>query len=59
MCRVVNADPLNDELRKRFSWGKSINYLMLYLYYMDVRQDNKLCHFISKIQKGINRRLRK
>lgn len=59
MCAVINPDGFNEEWRKLFNWCKSKDYITLYLYHMDVIQHNKLCHFIRKVQKGINRRMKR
>lgn len=57
-CCAMDNNGLNDEWRKLFSWCKHKRYFTLYFYYMDVYQKNKICHFIRRVQKGLERRLK-
>ena len=59
MCEVINSDGFNEEWSKLYNWCKHKRYFTLYFYYMDTMQHNKLCHFIRKIQKALERRLYK
>ncbi len=57
MCEVLNPAGLNEEWRKLFEWCMHKRYFTLYFYYMDVTQHNKLCHFIRRVQKAVERRV--
>ncbi len=57
MCEVLDPAGLNDEWTKLFGWCRHKRFITLYLYYMDVQQHNKLCHFIRKVQKALERHL--
>lgn len=59
MCQVLNPEGFNEEWAKLFDWCKYKRYITLYLYYMDVQHGNKLCHHIRKIQKKLERGIRK
>lgn len=59
MCAAIDPQGFNDEYTKLFNWCKKKDYITLFLYYMDVQHGNKLCHGIRRIQKGINRRIKK
>lgn len=59
MCQIVDASGFNDEWSKLYNWCRDRQYITLYLYHKDVIQHNKLCHVIRRIQKGINRRVRR
>ena len=59
MCEVINSDGFNEEWSKLYNWCKHKRYFTLYLYYMDTMQHNKLCRFIRRVQKSLERRLHK
>ena len=59
MCNALNPEVFNDDWRKLFNWCKNKRWMTLYLYYMDVQHDSKICHHIRRIQKAMERRLMK
>ena len=59
MCEVLDPAGLNEEWTKLFNWCKHRWFITLYLYHMDVIQHNKMCHFIRKVQKKLERGLKK
>lgn len=59
MCTVLDPEAFNDEWKKLFNWCKNRRWITLYLYYMDVQHGSKICHNIRRVQKAIERRLKR
>ena len=57
MCATMHTEGLSDEWVKLFNWCRGKRYFTLYFYFMDVQHHNKLCHFIRRVQKAVERRL--
>lgn len=59
MCTVLDPEAFNDEWKKLFNWCKNRRWITLYLYYMDVQHGSKICHNIRRVQKAVERRLKR
>lgn len=59
MCEVMTSEGFNEEWSKLFAWCRDRRWITLYLYYMDVQHGNKLCHQIRRVQKALERRIKK